>query len=334
MTMENLLSIIIPVYNTEKYLSQCLESVCCQTYKNLEIILVNDGSTDGSGHICEEWSRRDGRIRVIHKDNAGVSSARNDGLEAAMGDFIGFVDSDDWIEPEMYEKLLAVLDDADMACCGYADYPLDTLGFSVAKGVKPSASCNPLKAALNIYERDGYFTAIWNKLYRKGSLYKDRELIRMDENLSWGEDEVWLAQVLQNISKVNFLPEALYHWRPTEVSATRNSVVTDRQMTLLKAKQRSMEILPQEAELQNLVRARMFNDCYSLKVLAYVSGDQKKYGVISRVLAPYKSIWVRSNDLSPIRKMKVIMLEIEMALHMPGKIVQRTDNVRRYGIKR
>ena len=334
MTNDALISVIIPVFNVKKYLPHCLESVCTQTHQNLEIVLVDDGSTDGSGHICDEWGEREARIRVIHKANGGVSSARNEGLEAATGEFIGFVDSDDWIEPEMYEKLLAAINDADMVCCGYVDYPMDTIDLSVAKGVKPSVSCNPTKAAMNIYERDGYFTAIWNKLYRKDSLYKDMDHIRKALNLSWGEDEVWLAQVLQNIHKVNFLPEALYHWRPTEVSATRNTVVTDRQMTLLRAKRRAMKLLPQEPELQKLVRARMFNDCYSLKVLAYVSGDQKKYNLISRTLAPYKSIWVRSNDLSPIRKMKVFMLEIEMALHMPGRIVQKTDNVRRYGIKR
>lgn len=101
-----LLSVIIPVYNTEQYLEKCLQSVANQTYRNLEIILVDDGSTDSSGSICDEYARKDSRVRVIHKENAGVVSARNCGIEAACGERIAFVDSDDWIELNMYEELL------------------------------------------------------------------------------------------------------------------------------------------------------------------------------------------------------------------------------------
>lgn len=102
-----LISIIVPVYNVEKYLPQCLDSIMVQTYTNLEIILVDDGSTDNGGHICDEYAKSDSRIKVIHKQNAGLSAARNLGLDIAHGEYIGFVDSDDWIEPTMYEDLYA-----------------------------------------------------------------------------------------------------------------------------------------------------------------------------------------------------------------------------------
>lgn len=101
----DLISVIVPVYNVELYLEQCLNSIINQTYKNLEIILVNDGSTDNSGVICDLYANIDNRIIVIHKDNGGVSSARNAGLNVAKGNFIGFVDPDDWIADDMYEKL-------------------------------------------------------------------------------------------------------------------------------------------------------------------------------------------------------------------------------------
>lgn len=101
----DLISIIVPVYNAEKYLDRCIESLIKQTYRNIEILLVNDGSKDKSGEICNNWSKRDNRIKVIHKENGGASSARNIGLENAIGDYIGFVDSDDTIECEMYERL-------------------------------------------------------------------------------------------------------------------------------------------------------------------------------------------------------------------------------------
>ena len=115
---EPLISVIIPVYNVEKYLEKCINSVIGQTYKNIEIIIVDDGSTDKSGLICDFFAGKDTRIVVIHKVNGGLSSARNAGLDIAKGDYIGFVDSDDWIEPDMYECLLCNMlkENADKYC--------------------------------------------------------------------------------------------------------------------------------------------------------------------------------------------------------------------------
>ena len=98
---EPLVSVIVPVYKVEKYLDKCIESIVGQTYENLEIILVDDGSPDNCPTMCDEWAQKDSRIKVIHKENGGLSSARNAGLDACTGDYIGFVDSDDWIEPDM-----------------------------------------------------------------------------------------------------------------------------------------------------------------------------------------------------------------------------------------
>ena len=102
---KELISIIVPVYNVEKYVEKCINSIINQTYKNLQIILVDDGSKDNSGKICDEFKLKDNRIEVIHKNNGGLSDARNAGLKLAKGDYIGFVDSDDYIEADMYETL-------------------------------------------------------------------------------------------------------------------------------------------------------------------------------------------------------------------------------------
>ena len=101
-----MISVIVPVYNVEPYLRKCLDSILAQTYRNLEILVIDDGSTDGSGRICDEYAGRDERIKVFHTENHGLSCARNLGLDNANGEWIGFVDSDDWIEPDMYEVLL------------------------------------------------------------------------------------------------------------------------------------------------------------------------------------------------------------------------------------
>ena len=113
------ISVIIPVYNVEKYLKRCLDSVINQTYKNLEIILIDDGSTDKSGNICDEYAAKDKRIIVIHKENGGLSDARNKGLDICTGDYISFIDSDDWIENGFYEYVVNNVKDNDLLIFDY-----------------------------------------------------------------------------------------------------------------------------------------------------------------------------------------------------------------------
>ena len=122
--MKDLISVIVPVYNVEKYIGKCVESIERQTYDNLEIILVDDGSTDTSGLICEELARKDKRIRVFHQDNKGLSEARNKGLEKAKGEYIGFVDADDVIYSKMYEKLYEtlIISESDFSVTGIVKY--------------------------------------------------------------------------------------------------------------------------------------------------------------------------------------------------------------------
>lgn len=119
-----MISVIVPVYKVEKYLDQCVASIVSQSFSDLEIILVDDGSPDNCPAMCDAWAKRDSRIRVIHKENGGLSDARNAGMAAAKGSFIGFVDSDDIIPPEMYQVLFSLLkqDDSDIAACGIKQF--------------------------------------------------------------------------------------------------------------------------------------------------------------------------------------------------------------------
>ena len=122
----DVISVIVPIYKVEEFLDECIQSIVDQTYQNLQIILVDDGSPDRCGEMCEDWARKDKRIEVIHKKNGGLSDARNVGLAEATGEFITFVDSDDWIEPQMYEIMVTTLiaEDADLVACGIVDsYP-------------------------------------------------------------------------------------------------------------------------------------------------------------------------------------------------------------------
>ena len=248
--MQDLISVIIPVYNVGEGLPECLDSVCSQTYRDLEIILVDDGSTDGSGQICDDRAAEDPRILVIHQENKGVSGARNAGLLIATGEYIGFVDGDDRIDKSFYSRMLACLKDnnADVVMCGYIDHPYGE-GNPVRKGITPHEACGFRDAVRFVMERNGYFTSVFNKLYRRNAVEQDGTPVLMDTTLDFGEDEVWLLQVLKQSSRIAFLPEALYEWSYRAGSATRTDRVTKKQLTVLQAKEKTLELLPKDREI-------------------------------------------------------------------------------------
>ena len=165
--MTPLISVIVPIYNVEPYLSKCIDSIRNSTLQDMEIILVDDGSPDRCGQICDEYAAIDSRIRVIHKENGGISSARNVGLDIARGELIGFVDSDDWIEPDMYEFQYKNLmkEDADISVCGVYEQRGNT---ESALGDTSLYAVVSGHDAIQIYLKDIVLgNATWNKLYRR-----------------------------------------------------------------------------------------------------------------------------------------------------------------------
>lgn len=222
--MEDLVSIIIPVYQVEKYLEKCLESVINQTYKKIEVILIDDGSKDNSGKICDEYAQKDKRIIVIHKNNEGVSKARNVGIECAKGTYITFVDSDDFIHKDYIEKLyeLCKHNNADLSICGTKNI------LENEKVVKKSR-----KYKKNLDKEDGmkellnekYYTCvIWAKMYKK-ELFKN---IRFNEKTKIAEDLEVLYKVLDKCKKISINTfENLYYYRIRDDSATVNKYNSD-----------------------------------------------------------------------------------------------------------
>ena len=162
-----LISIIIPVYKVEKYLEKCIQSVIKQTYENLQIILVDDGSPDNCGKICDEYAKKDHRIEIMHKSNGGLSDARNKGLEIAKGEYIGFVDSDDYIESDMYEVLYNLLKqyNVDVSICNFYTVSQGKIAIKNAdNGIKEYNRIEILKEILLDNNIQSY---AWNKLYKK-----------------------------------------------------------------------------------------------------------------------------------------------------------------------
>jgi len=215
------ISIIIPVYNVEKYLKRCIDSVLRQTLSDIEIILVDDGSTDSSGEMCDNFAKEDTRIKVIHKKNGGLSSARNEGLKYATADLVGFIDSDDWITTDMYEYLynLQQKNDADIVSCNYIlayDYQTKIKKQKIKEFVfrRDEALKNYMK--MGVFERINDYSA-WKKVYKK-KLFSDVEFpIGM-----LFEDIVTNFRLIQKCSKYVYSTKVCYFYFQNSVSITRN----------------------------------------------------------------------------------------------------------------
>lgn len=169
-----LISVIVPVYNVEEYLPRCVDSILAQTYQNLEIILVDDGTKDASDKICDDYAAKDPRIKVIHKENGGLSSARNAGIDIAKGEYLGFVDSDDWIEPEMYEHMLRLAKkyDVKLVCAGRYDFSSRRNEKTVGLCPKKEEVITGMELLGRTFTWDGCDSAAWDKLYHR-SLFRE-----------------------------------------------------------------------------------------------------------------------------------------------------------------
>ena len=217
--MNDLISIIVPVYNIEKYLQKCIKSIINQTYKNIEIILVDDGSKDNSGKICDEFKQIDNRIKVIHKENGGLSDARNAGLKIAKGEYIGFVDSDDYIAQDMFETLykLAKENNADISIVSFYEiYNGKVIGVRDFKSLEEMDKIEAMKELLIDTKIQSY---AWNKLFKK-ELFEN---IEFPTNKNF-EDIATTLLLFEKANKVMLLEDPKYYYvrRDNSIIGTRN----------------------------------------------------------------------------------------------------------------
>lgn len=204
---DELITVIVPVYNVEKYLERCIDSIILQTYKNLEILLVNDGSTDDSLSICRRYSEQDSRIRVIDKTNGGLGSARNAGIDAMKGAYVAFIDSDDYISESMVKRLYDLIkkQDAEVSVCDFCAF--DDRNVYRKKRKTRIQTFNRDQAMKNMFYPDGIKWNAWNKLY-KASLFKT---IRYKEGV-YSEDMATTYKVFFETKKVVYTNEQLYYY--------------------------------------------------------------------------------------------------------------------------
>lgn len=245
--MTALISIIVPVYKTQPYLRKCLNSIIRQTYKNLEIVLVDDGSPDDCGKICDEYAARDLRIKVIHQRNSGLSSARNEGLKIASGEYIGFADSDDWIEADMFETLYrgALEYKADIAICGFY-FVRDNKCRAVNE--KQTVLYDREDAIHHLILDDTFTNHVWNKLYKR----KLFENVYFPDGRTF-EDVATTYKLFEKSDRVVFLNSCKYYYLQREDSivgvraidsvADRCLMIYERCMNLIKKYPGEKEIL-------------------------------------------------------------------------------------------
>ncbi len=219
--MEGLVSVIVPVYNVKKYLKRCVDSILQQSYQTFELILVDDGSTDGSYELCDEFAATDSRIKVMHKKNTGVSAARNDGIDLSEGTYLAFIDGDDWVEVDYLKRLVkAIVDnEADEAAVGFK-YVYEN-GNS-----KLSPICDSMDVLSNMEALDQAMDPVrpwvgfaWGKLVKSSKIKKNS--IKYDSCISLCEDSLFNYTVLQHVNKVVKIPDILYNYYIRNTSATR-----------------------------------------------------------------------------------------------------------------
>ena len=265
------LSIIVPIYNAERYLNECIESIINQTFDDFELILVNDGSKDNSLSICSRWKKKDKRIKVIDKKNGGVSSARNEGIKIACGEYLGFVDSDDYIDECMYEKLVKLVEsvNADIGIC---------------KRVIPGKKQNyghdyPIQESFTFKNNNGNWktmfyqgdieTFVTNKLF-KASFLKESKVEFKEYSLF--EDRLYLIQLYLYNPKMIYVDEELYYYRPVKGSSVHRYCA--KRFLIIK------EIYKHELELntkyENEKYLQVINKCFAESVLNCIIQEKKR----------------------------------------------------------
>lgn len=239
-----MVSVIVPIYKVEHYLSRCVDSILAQTYTNLEVILVDDGSPDNCPSICDEYAKKDSRVKVVHKKNGGLSSARNAGLDVANGKYISFIDSDDWVENCFIENLVNALEseNADMSACKFCrtkgDVATREWFIEAVKVIKEEKFAS-------IFLESSYAGYACNKLF-KSDIIKNNNL-RFDEKIFNGEDFPFTTEYILYVNKVAYIEQDLYYYYFRETGIMNTITLTERFVTILYAREKTLEFLSKHA---------------------------------------------------------------------------------------
>lgn len=282
--MKPLISVIVPIYDVEQYICRCVDSIIAQTYKHLEIILVDDGSTDNCPQICDEYAKKDSRIRVIHKKNGGLSDARNAGMDVATGEYISFIDSDDYVSNDFIETLYnaAISENSDIVECSVVKFYEDE-HFDEYKDDLKIASFNTEESLSKLIAENPFKQHVWNKLY-KADLVLDIPYAVGKLN----EDEFWTYQIFGRAKRVTRVNKTMYYYFQRQSSIMGNTYNLRRLDALEGKADRQKYIEKNFPRLAAQAKIDMFESCIFAyqSVLKYMHGKDKK--IAKKVIYSYK----------------------------------------------
>lgn len=295
-----LISIIVPVYNCKEYLKECVNSLLKQTYNNIEVFLVDDGSTDGSGKICDELAKTDKRIIVLHKKNGGVSSARNAAIKEIKGKYTLFVDSDDYVDVDYVDTLVNNIESNDMVVCGYVEeYKKKSIEMKITD---ENIIIDPKKANRLIYENRAFGGYLWNKLFITEIIQEKK--IQFNEKIHMCEDQLFIINYLLYVKKINVISKMLYHYR-----MRKSSMVWKKNDRKIKTFYDAQLLIKEIYEKNNIVNEMFY---FNLCNYIFINDNWKKNNILNdkygiTIYDMYKKI-IKSNSISFKKKLRLFIL--------------------------
>jgi glycosyltransferase involved in cell wall biosynthesis len=323
--MLSLVSVVIPVYNTEKYLIKCIDSVLNQTYKNIEIILVDDGSKDSCPAICDRYALLDKRIKVIHKENGGVSDSRNAGIRSANGDYITFIDSDDLIETEMLETAVKEMEKtcSDVVVWGYCSDNVNENEFIISTKVHLPVPCLCSKGSNSDFFLDnvksGITGYVWNKLYRLDLIKK--YCVTFEKDLPLFEDMIFNSAILVKAKQISFIPIAFSHYIQRNSTTLGKKLYNNHYELKMKACEAKRQLLLQYGVNETKVSEYASNDYFTALKSTFrqitksnLRWDEKKNRIIHLLNANEIKSIIKLTSVKSIKD-RLIYYLIKLKLH-------------------
>ena len=319
-----LISVIVPVYKVEECLDRCVQSITEQTYANLEIILVDDGSPDGCGAMCDAWSAKDNRVKVIHKENGGLSDARNAGLKVATGSLISFIDSDDWIEPDFLETLHKAMETQNAQIAECAVELVNEAGQVLRRREAATVCCvDKIDGLRRLISEEGIYQTVWNKLYRRQVL----EGILFEKGRCH-EDDFWTYQVFDRMDRLAVVERPMYHYLQRSGSIMGAGYGWKR-LDGIEARFRRMKYLEKYELLKDLTRQQLMLDCmwHLQSILRTMQGRERALAM---------QIVLQTKKVTPRVSWKKLTLNLKyriwyQAFLVAPKLIARVRNLLKIG---
>jgi glycosyltransferase involved in cell wall biosynthesis len=297
-----LISVIVPIYKVEAYLDKCVQSIVNQTYHNLEIILVDDGSPDNCPTMCDAWAQKDRRIKVVHKKNGGLSDARNAGLAMATGQMVSFIDSDDWIDPEFLQTLYDALQQNNAQIAECAIRLVDEEGHVLShRGPGKSETIEKIQALRRLVMEAGVFQTVWNKLYRREAIGDI-----LFEKGKCNEDDFWTYQIFDRIDRLALVDEPMLNYLQRGGSIMGQGYSLKR-LDGLEARFLRWQYLQKYEELACLTRQQFHFDCmWQLQcALRLLDGEERSKAVRTILDRKKQTPKVSQRDLTVNAKYRI-----------------------------